>query len=52
MSDEADFLYANKHESFIQIDTMGKASQNNKFAISLQYLKENVKNEDDFLPCR
>ena len=32
--------------------TLGKASQNKKFAIYLQYLKENVKNEDDFLPCR
>ena len=26
-------------------------TQNNKFAISLQYLKENVKDEVDFLPA-
>ena len=26
------------------------STQNNKFAISLQYLKENVKDEVDFLP--
>ena len=26
-------------------------TQNNKFAISLQYLKENVRNEFDFLPA-
>ena len=28
-----------------------QSTQNNKFAISLQYLKENVKNEVDFLPA-
>ena len=28
-----------------------QSSQNNKFAISLQYLRENVKDEVDFLPA-
>ena len=27
-----------------------QSTQNSKFAMSLQYLKENVKNEIDFLP--
>ena len=27
-----------------------KSTQNNKFAISLQYLKENMNDEADFLP--
>ena len=46
-----------KHESFLQVDrfTLGMPSQtcletrNNKFAISLQHLKENVNDEIDFL---
>ena len=52
-----DFLPADKHESLQQVVdiTLGVGSQayikyrNNKFAISLQYPKENVKDEVDFL---
>ena len=48
MSDEIDFLHADKHESFLQIDSMifdGDGSPflkflNSKFAMSLQYLKK------------
>ena len=53
--DEVDFLPANKHESFLQIDSLAwvarhaQSTQNNRFAISLHYLKENVKDEVDFL---
>ena len=49
ISDEVDFLHADKQESFLQIDTMilmgmvkhSQSSQNSKFArsLSLQYLK-------------
>ena len=54
-----DFLPADKHESLQQVDdiTLGVGSQayikyrNNKFAISLQYPKENMKDEVDFLPA-
>ena len=58
VSDEVNFLHADKHESFLQIDDMildegmvkhYKSTQNNKFAISLQYIKENGKNEVFFL---
>ena len=57
MSDEGDFLHADKHESLIQIDTMiligianhTQSSQNSKFAMSLQYLKKEVRDEVDFL---
>ena len=57
MSDEVDFLHADEHESLLQIDIMilmemGKHSQsflNSKFALSLQYLKKEVKDEVDFL---
>ena len=46
--DEVDFLRIVKHESFLQIDTMifdgydqaFPNSQNNKFAMSLQYLRK------------
>ena len=56
-SDEVDFLHADKHESFLQIDTMifegmvkdSQSSQNCKFAMSLQYLKKEIKDEVDFL---
>ena len=46
MSDEVDFLHADKHDSLLQIDTkiflMGMvkhswSSHKNKFAMSLQY---------------
>ena len=56
MGDEVDYLSADKHKSFVQADsvTLGVRSQtrtkcqNDKFAISLEYLKENVKDEVDF----
>ena len=55
--DEADFLHADKHRSLLQIDTMilmgivkhSQSSQNTKFAMSLQYLKKEVKYEVDFV---
>ena len=45
VSDETDFLHANKHESLLQIDTMtligivkhSQSLQNSKVTISLQY---------------
>ena len=46
-------LRDDKHEGFLQGDsiTLGvQNTQNKKFAISLQYLKENVDDEVDFLP--
>ena len=57
MSDEVDFLLADNHEMFIQIDTMifdgdaqhSQSFQNSKFAMSLQYLKKEVRDEVDFL---
>ena len=54
MSDEVDLLHAGKHESLLQIDSMGmvknsQSSQNSKFAMSLQYLKKELKAEVDFL---
>ena len=57
MSGEVDFLHADKHESLLQIDTMilmemvkhSQSFQNSKFAMSLQYLKKEVKDELDFL---
>ena len=53
MSDEVDLLHAGKHESLLQIDSMGmvknsQSSQNSKFAMSLQYLKKELKAEVDF----
>ena len=46
---------ADKHQLFQEVDsiTLGvcsQSTQNNKFAISLQYVKENVKDEVDFSP--
>ena len=43
-----------QHESLLQIDSMlmvknSQSSQNSKFAMSLQYLKKEVKAEVDFL---
>ena len=52
--DEVDYLPADKHEMFLQVDsiTLGVLStQNNKFAISLQYIKERVMDEVDFFPA-
>ena len=56
VSDEVDFLHADKHGSLLQIDAMilmvmvkhSQSSQNSKFAMSLQYLKKEVKDEVDF----
>ena len=58
MSDEVDFLHADKQESLLQIDSVmlmemakhSQSSQNSKFAMSLQYLKK-LKAEFDFLPA-
>ena len=55
MSDEVDFLRTDKHESFLQIDTiilMGmmkhfQSSQNSTLQ-SLQYLRKEVRDEVDF----
>ena len=54
VKDEVDFLPADKHQRFLQIDTIilgvcGQILQNNKFAISLQYLKKKFNDEVDFL---
>ena len=56
MSDEVDFLHADKHKSLLQIDTMtligivkhSQSSHNSKFTTSLQYLKKEVRDEVDF----
>ena len=52
LSDEVDFLHADKHESLLQIDIMilmGVVKHSQSFQIeSLQYLKKEVKVEVDF----
>ena len=56
VSDEVDFLYADKHSSLLQIDTMiligifkhSQRFQNSKFTMSLQYLKKEDRDEVDF----
>ena len=56
MSDEVDFLLADKHESLLQIDSMilmgmvkhSQSSQNSKFAMPLQYLGKEVRNGGHF----
>ena len=57
VSDEVDFLHADKHESFLQIDSMivlmgtvkhSQSYQNSKFSISLQHLEKEVRDEVDF----
>ena len=49
MTDQVYFLPADKHQRFLRIDTIilcvarhAQITQNNKFAISLQYLKKEV----------
>ena len=50
-------IFCMQHESLLQIDTMilmemvkySQSSQNSKFAMSLQYLKKEVRDEVDFL---
>ena len=55
VSNEIDFLRADKHESLLQIDKMilmvkhSQSSQSCNFAVSLQYLKKEVRDEVDFL---
>ena len=57
MSDEVDFLHAGEHEGFPQISTMvligmiehSQSSQTSKFAMPLQYFKQEVRHEVDFL---
>ena len=52
MSDENNFLHADKHESLLQIDTMtsigivkhSQNSQNSKVTMYLQYIKKDVRN--------
>ena len=55
---EVDFLPADKHQRFLQIDTIvlgvcvarhAQFTLNNKFAISLQYFKKEVSCKVDFL---
>ena len=58
MKVEVDFLPADKHQRFLQIDTIvlgvcvarhAQITLNNKFAISLQYFKKQVSYKVDFL---
>ena len=57
MRDEVELLPADKHKGFLQDGsiTLGvkkaQSTKNNQFTISLQYLKENMKDEVDFLPA-
>ena len=56
VSDEVDFLHADKHKGLLQIDILilmeivrhSQNSQNSKFSMSLQYLKKKVRDEVDF----
>ena len=56
VSDEVDFLHADKHKGLLQIDTMilmeivrhSQNSQNSKFSMPLQYLKKKVRDEVNF----
>ena len=54
MRDQVDFLYADKHQSFLQVCIIGfdghaQSTQNNKFAISLKYSKKEVRDKYHFL---
>ena len=53
MEDEVYFWHGDKHGSLLQVDTIifkhAKSIQNNKFAISLQYLKKVVSDEVELL---
>ena len=57
VSDELDFLHADKYKGLLQINTMtlmeivrhSQNSQNNKFSMSLKYFKKEVRDEVDFL---
>ena len=56
MGYETEFLPADKHKNFLQVDSIiwvclvrhTQSTINNKFTISLKYLKENVKDEVNF----
>ena len=47
--DEIDFFYKLIVLLGVCVSRHAKSTQNNKFTISLQYFKENVKDEVDFL---
>ena len=50
VSDEVNFLHTDKHERFLQIDTMiCDGDKYSQFAISLEYLKKKVGDEVAFL---
>ena len=57
MSDEVNFLNADKHESLLEVDAMilmgivkhSQSCQNSKFAMSLQYLEKEVRDHVNFL---
>ena len=57
VSDEVEFLYADKNERFLHIDSVilmvrvkhFQSFQNSKFTMSLQYLEKEVKDEVDVL---
>ena len=57
MRDKYDFLHEDKHQRFIQAGTIVllviarhvQITENKKFAISLQYLKNDGRDEVDFL---
>ena len=57
LGDEVDFLVFDKGESFYKLAVLlllcilrhAQSTQNNKFAISLQYLKKEVSDKVDFL---
>ena len=54
-SEEVDFLHADQHEGFLQISTIvlirmvkrSQNSENSKYAMSLQYLKKEGRDEVD-----
>ena len=48
MSHEVEFLPADKLKSLAR---HAQSTKNNQFTISLKYLKENMKDELDFLPA-
>ena len=56
---EVDFFPGDKRKSFLKLIVSlwvcvvrhAQSIKNNKFAISLQYLNENIKDEADFMPA-
>ena len=59
MGDDVDLLPADKHESCFKLIVLlcvcearhAPSTENNKFAMSFEYLKKSLKNEFDFLPA-